>query len=654
MEPNERPSPPSVSPELLLAPIHPSCPEMPLRLCVLLRTESEAGEDPFVLLREVLGSSVYLGAVCDASGRVQEWVEVWVQELELRDVAFSNHQEPLGNATFDQRWRVDFERVRTTLPHTVIVTGMEEKNPSPVLMKRRNSPTAPAFAQAEPAPWRICKDDALLESAGLPPYSASSFRYLYDPSASGPRTFIATAPDAPVNSQVQGLQRLAGTADGGTVFNPHSGLVGIRRFSPLELEDYLQVLEGRTWKGPTPQTAQVFSGTVYGALQGWSASPRGLPFLLHQGKGSADRLTEIFFLKLSALLELFKTVRGYVKAQQLPLLNLSPTSFRVLLPEVGDQFPGLWAAGCALVKPSQAYLLKIKFTEQKYFVRLGRAEPSPFLPEGLGAHSFGIGSIRIRNVISQADGLVLEGTLVAEDYLGLDPHDLLWFKLPIGQARLEFYAHIYTSEIVGPKEARFRTVPAQHPDSVVASLKKATGAAFQRSPYEIWPLLSSPCDLFSLGVIGTRMLLANSQSNLPVILDEVLSLAQHFSKETAETDSLVSQLTQLTARDQHALDLISPHVLIESGDSPEAARAKVPKDIWLETIALLLRLFPGIGPHSFCRSLGDVPPLALETVFDLPIQELETLALRLRSLLLPSLPANEEIASVLLDQLASV
>jgi len=68
---------------------------------------------------------------------------------------------------------------------------------------------------------------------------------------------------------------------------------------------------------------------------------------------------------------------------------------------------------------------------------------------------------------------------------------------------------------------------------------------------------------------------------------------------------------------------------------------------------LLLRLFPGAGSNSFCKSFGDVSPLALETVFDRPIQELETLLLRLRSVLAPSLSANDEIAGVLLEQLAN-
>jgi hypothetical protein len=74
--------------------------------------------------------------------------------------------------------------------------------------------------------------------------------------------------------------------------------------------------------------------------------------------------------------------------------------------------------------------------------------------------------------------------------------------------------------------------------------------------------------------------------------------------------------------------------------------------LWLETILLLLRLPPGAGASSYCKNFGDVSPLALETVFDRPIQELDALVLRLRSALVPSLAANEEIAGVVLEELS--
>ncbi len=634
-----------------MAPIHASPEQVQLGICILVRATEDPGSSPFVLLRELPGSRVYLGAVCDAQARVLEWLEVWLQTMDMRDITFSGYQETLSNFTFDQRWVAECEAYRKSCADTDIVTGMETKNPTPLLIKREAQGTSP-FASIESTQWQLCKDDALLSSFGLPPYSTSPYRYLHDPEAKGAKTFLGTAADAPTNSHVQGIERLGNAS--WVIFNPHAGLIRITRFDPLELGDYLQILEGAPWNGPGVDTAQLLSGSTYSALRAWSSKPAGLPFLLHGNANPAERLTEVFFLKLSALHEAFKGVRRFVKAHQLPLLNVTPASFRIALQDVGEQFPSLWTARVLLVKPSQAYPLRIKSTEQRYFIRFGKIETSPYLPEGLGAHSFGVGSVLIRNIKLEAEGAVIEGTLRAEDYLGLAPHDLLWFKLPLGEERLEFYSHVYTSETVGPKEARFRTVPTKLSEPIIAAIKKAAGTQFPRSPYEIWPLLSSPCDMFSLGVMAVRFLLANSQSNLPVVLDEVLSLARHLGKEEDAAKDLPAKLKATLERDPRLAELISPHALIESGASPQQAKDPIRPELWLEAIAILLRLFPGAGSHSYCRSLGDVSPLALETVFDRPIQELEVLILRIRSVLLPSLAKSEEIADVILEQLAAV
>lgn len=635
-----------------LAPIH-RVEHSPLRICVLVSVELKQGASPFVLLRELPGARVYLGAVCDEA-RIQEWVEVWVQTLELRELAFSGYQERLSNHAFDQRWRAEGAALRKNIPNGLIVTWMEEENPGPIVIKRPSTDlTETGFVATEPASWRICADDRLLESFGLPPYSTSTFRYLHEPAATDAKTFLATSADAPVNSHVQNLDRLSAAPDTHAVFNPHAGLVRVVRFYPLELENHLRILEGMPWESSALDASHLIPNSQYAALQAWSAKPKGLPFLLHSEANSSDRLNEIFFLKLSILREMFQEVRACVKAHQMPLLNLSPASFRTSLAETGDQFPALWSAKCRLVKPSQAYPLKIKSTEQRYFIRLGRIEPSPFLPEGMGAHSFGIGSARIRNVTSEADGIALEGTLVAEDYLGLDPHDLLWFKLPLGEQKLEFYAHVYR-DATGPKEARFRTVPARLSEPMESSLKHVAGTIFPKSPYEIWPLLSSPCDMFSLGVIAVRVLLANDQSNLPVILDEILSLARRLGEEQSKKENFPVKLKSLLDSNERLAQLASPRAMIASNGSAQLKLKSVEMEIWLEAVTILLRLFPGTGAQSYCKGFGDVSPLALEAVFDRPIQELETLILRLRSLLTPSLSANDEIAGVLLEQLASI
>src|SRR5438067_202247 len=172
---------------------------------------------------------------------------------------------------------------------------MEEKNPNPILIMQADS-AEDACAPVETTTWRLCKEDALLETHGLPPYSTSPYRYLYDPAAGGPKTFLATTSDAPSNSHVQGPERLKSSPHVREVFNLHAGLIRVARFSPLSFEAYLQILGGGAWEGPAAGAARLRFPGVYSELQGWSASPKGLPFLLHGAGALADRLNEVFFL----------------------------------------------------------------------------------------------------------------------------------------------------------------------------------------------------------------------------------------------------------------------------------------------------------------------------------------------------------------------
>lgn len=626
------------------APLATSAPAPLVQLCLAVTATHSPTGGPFVLLRELPGVRVYLGALCDAEARVQEWLEIWLQTIDERDVSFSSHQERLTNQTFDERWQTDWEFAQT-LPTEQLQTGFELNHPRPLLLKKPAAANA-RFLPVEPARWELCRDDAALTASGLPAYSSSAFRYLHDPAANGGKTFLATSPDAPTAPNVLSVEELA-APDVRAVFNAHAGFIRVARFNPLELEELVQLLEGNPWSGSTAGGLRLPVPGLYDKLETWSADRKGISFLMYPVGTRAEKWHEVFFLKLALLQELFTEVRACVKAHQLPLLNLAPASFRVRLQNTGDQFPAFWTAKAALVKPGQAHALQIKATEQRYFVRLGKIDPSPFLPETLGAHSFGIGSIRLRDVKSDGNGTQIEGTLVAEEYLRLAPTDLLWFKLPLADTQLEFYAHVHAGDPVGPKEARFRTVPARFNDATLATLQKACGTPFQKSPYEIWPLLSSPCDLYSLGILGLRLLLANHHSNLPVLVDEFMSVARRVATEQPAAPNLRDSLAGLLAKEPKLQSLLSPQHLLGPDPQPETIWPHVNQDLWLEALSILLRLFPGAGPQSYCQSFGDVSPLALETVFDAPRQELENLLLRVRSLLTPTMCANEEIAAVL-------
>ncbi len=634
----------------LLAPIHPVSEGAPLTVCVVIRSKHDAAQGRFIVLREVPGSRVYLGAMTDAGGRIHEWLEIWVQTVELTEPGVGGPECRLENRAFDQQWHQDFIRAIESCPEDLIVTGTETQNPPPLLINPEARRTGSPFVESTPTRWRLCRDDALLESLGVPSYSKSAFRYLYDPLQDGEKSLIATQDDAPTNERVRGPEQLIADAKG-IVLNAQAGRLRVQRLTPLDLDDYLGVLEGAVWAENGSGALPVLRNSVYADFQQWSRTPKGLPFLLHGRGDLTERLNEILFLKLSVLRDLFREVRACVKAHQLPLLNLTPASFAVRLQAVGEAFPALWTARGILVKPGQAHPIELKGTDQRYFVRLGRIQPSPYLPEELGAHSAGTGMVRVRDVVSVSGGIVIEGTLLPQDHLAIRPDDLLWFRPSLEGQRLEFHAHVDPGEHTGPKEVRFRTVPAMLPPPAVAALKSSVGTVFPRSPYEVWPLLSSPGDLYSLGVFAIRILFANAGSKLAVVKDEILSLSRSLGKDTLSEDALLPRLMELLDNDAKLTDLVSPDRLSGLDLTPDRARALVVPGIWWETVCLVLRLFPGIGPHSYCRGCGDVSPLALEMAFDRPLQELDALVLRQRSLLTPNLMANQEIAGVLLDEL---
>ena len=77
--------------------------------------------------------------------------------------------------------------------------------------------------------------------------------------------------------------------------------------------------------------------------------------------------------------------------------------------------------------------------------------------------------------------------------------------------------------------------------------------------------------------------------------------------------------------------------------NPDDARALLPQELWFDVIGFLVRLFPGMGPDSICKDFGDVPSLALESVFAQPMAELQRLLACSRSLIVIDWAYNRQI-----------
>ncbi len=628
-------------------PVHPVDAGSPLRLCVLVRQTPDPVSGGFVLLRELPDGKVYLGCVTDANGRPREWVELWVQNTDGLEASLPALHEAFSNYTLDQRWARESEMFAGLDPQSALFLGCEAKHPRPAFIDL-NAGTARHFGDGTDA-WELCQDDHALERAGLPSYSRSLFRYLWQPNAGAEGRFIPVTAGAPSNARTSSPDVLGNA--GHLPLNPQGGLLRAGTFSPLSFEDYVDLLGGNPWKGlPQGKRPWFFEG-VYPGLAEESGIQSGGGLLLGS-KGRAGRLVEAFHLKLQLLADVARRVRAVIEREQLPFLNLGADSFRVRLQPVGTQLPFLWTATASLVKPGEAYPLPVESSGARYFVRARRGTTSIYLPEGISATLQGTGSVRLRQILpGQCGGTIVEGTLVLEERGSFSPHDLFWIRLPLAAGRVELYGHLYAAESLARGEVRFRTIEQNFSEAINAALKAAEGAAFPRSPFEVVPLLSSPCDLYSFGVLGARALLVNEQNTLAIALDELLSLGRQVAAEHSPEEPIGHRVRAVMEKDARFVEALGPHRLAWQPFEPKEAVNYLPKELWYDTLAALVRLFPGLGPDSLCKDFGDAPALALETVFNEALSNLEKLLVRSRSLILIDWNANREIRSIIASRL---
>jgi len=246
---------------------------------------------------------------------------------------------------------------------------------------------------------------------------------------------------------------------------------------------------------------------------------------------------------------------------------------------------------------------------------------------------------------------IVEGTLTTAERIAVAANDLLCLRFALPSGRLELFGRWDAKEALSSNELRFRTLPRQLSEAVLTSLRE-TGVSIPHVTFETLPVLSTPCDLHALAVIAVQALLASggTGTTLPVALDEVFSLAAKVVEKGGDASQTIEALRATLEEDAKWQTTLGPHHLLADPVSPEEAAVLFPAGMWWETIALIMRCFPGRLPASFCRDLGDATALALEKVFDEPLAHFDRLLLRSRSLISIDWNMNREIRAVV-DQL---
>jgi hypothetical protein len=225
--------------------------------------------------------------------------------------------------------------------------------------------------------------------------------------------------------------------------------------------------------------------------------------------------------------------------------------------------------------------------------------------------------------------------------------DLIHVRLALPIGRVDLYGHADESHALAKGETRIRTLPQKLNDDTLTALDQAAGTPVTTARFEILPLLASPYDMYAAAVLAARVLFVDEENTLAIAVDELLSLARQVSTKYAKGSSFAVRLRSIIDEDPRWGASLGPHRLTSHPGIREMAAQVVPAELWWETVGIILRLFPGAGPDSFCRDFGDAPSLALDEIFERPLAELELLQLRSRSLVVTDWDQNIEVRNAI-------
>jgi hypothetical protein len=617
-----------------------------LRVSVVVKTAAKAGDGPLVLLRETLDARVLLGALVDAAGVVHEWLELWVQDLSGMAGALPGYRQALTNAALDHRWAVRAEGFAKVEGSGLIATGLETKNPAPMFVDVKRLAPAAGRDRRSGATWALCKDDGLLARKGVPTYSGSTSRHLYQPEL-GEETPLLPLDVVGADADAMGVGAKGEVA----AVNGGAGLMMVRPYAPLSFEQYVDALTGvATEAGAADELLKNIAASATGVTSGPGKAGGWLNI---SAAGTTARLVESLHLKLMAMAGAVAAVRTATQGSQMPMLNVTARSFRVRLDRGATIVPLWWTARVELAEPGDGIELPIEGTTAKYFLAPSGAAMSVYTPAAMGRSASGKGSLRLRNVVSESNGAILEGTISTQDRITPGSQDLLWMRMTVGQTRVDVYGIIDAKEAMASGELRVRTIPQRLPDDVTARLKAAMGVPIPDVAFELIPLLSTPCDVYALGVMAVRTLLTGPGRTLPVALDEILSLAAQAGKDAAGGEDLATRLVRVFESDKKWAALGPQRLLAGAEDADEAFLA-IPPRLWFGTLAMVIRMFTGQGPDSRCRDLGDAPMGGIHRVFDGVLDDLYALLTACRSLIVSDSGLSTEVRDAVQECLKSV
>ena len=630
--------------------------EAVVRLCVVVRRPCDPAEGHLVAVRRTFEAQVVLACIADAADRVQQWLELWIQQPPGFSGSDGTDRRALTNTALDRRWHRQAEARRVADEAGTVVTGWEVGHPPPTWIDRTTHTVVQGVDAESDQALALCRDDAMLSGRGLPPYSTSCHRYLCVPELGQQTPFMPLTSHAPTNEHTRSLEQVIGSRWADLVpLNPGGGLLMMQVYSPIGLEAFADVLAGHRRVAVRPGLVELgFDGVLEPVSAKPSTGVNGDGRLFLERHGRWGRLLESYHLKVKLLSDAVSAVRSVVGHTKRPVLNLRPAGFGIRLGAAGCGLPYLWTAVLVLADSGDAVDLPLNTDAGQFFRRIDR-EVSIYQPRSASAPTRGVAVVRLRAVEAPTDDtLLVEGTFATDERIETQPGDLAWLRLGVGDQTVDLYARLESEQALAAGEWRFRATNQRFSADQIKGLVAAKGVPLSETSFEIIPHRSTPCDLYALAVLAVRVLCVNQAKSLPETLDEVLSLARQVAQEHDASVSLEQRIANVFDSDSRWLASLGPHRLIAEPMEPEDAFDAIPPGLWWQTLAVVIKMLPGIGPDSTCRGWGDALSGQIHRVFDPAVTGFEALLLQSWSLVVVDWKFNREVHMVARSCLAQL
>jgi len=120
-------------------------------------------------------------------------------------------------------------------------------------------------------------------------------------------------------------------------------------------------------------------------------------------------------------------------------------------------------------------------------------------------------------------------------------------KVNLGGTPVSLAMHLEQGEALAKSEFRFKSMPVKLEGAAKARMASFEGAQVEGAAFEVVPLLSSPSDMFSLGVLAIRGILVGVDFRCQWRWMRLMSLAKEAGE--AGEGKLEEQISRLFATD---------------------------------------------------------------------------------------------------------